>query len=286
MSLNVSQRGLLETVLRADFVAHLPALIHPKDQQQDAIKNLSRSLAAFALYSLCDIVPKEAAAAVVDDYDDFGIDAIYYHAPSGTLYFVQGKLKAGAMFSQDEANAFVQGVRKLIAEDFSGFNDHVLKRRIDIEDAIESCSRIELVVIHVGAGLSQHASVALKQLLDDETHGEERFSPTVINFDATRIVAQLQQGQAYPRVDATVVVQASGCRNEVRKTYIGFIAVADLVKLHQLYGKALYAKNIRQHLGLNTEANTAIRNTLGTMPNQFEHLNNGGEAVGTESIGK
>ncbi|TIO03321.1 MAG: abortive phage resistance protein, partial [Mesorhizobium sp.] len=85
----------------------------------------------------------------------------------------------------------------------------------------------------------------------------------------------LQEAKAYPRVDATIVLQAPGCRSEVRKTYIGFIAVDDLVKLHQTHGKALYAKNIRQHLGLNTDANTAIRNTLGTTPEQFEHLNNG-----------
>lgn len=275
MSLNDAQRGLLETVLRADFVAHLPTLIKPKDQQQDAVKNLSRALAAVAISALCDVAPKEAAEAVVDDYDDFGIDAIYYHAPSEALYLVQGKLKSGAMFSQEEANAFVQGIRKLIAQEFSGFNTHVLNRRTAIEDAIENCSRIELVVAHVGAGLSHHAGVALQQLLDDRSHGEERFAPAVINFDAARIITQLQQGKAYPRVDATVVLQAPGCRSEVRKTYIGFIAVADLVHLHQVHGRALYAKNIRQHLGLNTDTNTAIRHTLGTMPDQFEHLNNG-----------
>jgi hypothetical protein len=275
MSLDNAQRGLLETVLRAKYMDHLPQLVQPKDQQQDAVKNLSRALAAFALSALCDVAPKEAAEAVVDDYDDFGIDAIYYHAPSETLYVVQGKLKAGAMFSQEEANAFVQGIRKLIAQDFSGFNNHVLNRQIAIEDAIENCSRVELVVAHVGAGLSHHATISMQQLFDDPSHGEERFAPVVISFDAARIVAQLQQGQAYPRVDATIVLQAAGCRSEVRKTYIGFTALADLVKLHQMHGKALYAKNIRQHLGLNTEANTAIRDTLGTMPDQFEHLNNG-----------
>ncbi len=275
MSLNDAQRGLLETILRANLVPHLPSLLQPKDQQQDATKNLSRALPAFAISALCDVEPKEAAEAIVDDYDDFGVDGIYYHAPSETLYIVQGKLKAGAMFRQDEANAFAQGIRKLIAQDFSDFNNHVLNRQVAIEDAIENCSRIEVVVVHIGAGLSHHADLALRQLLDDASHGEERFAPAVTNFDAARIVAQLQQGQAYPRVDATVVLQAPGCRSEVRKTYIGFIAVSDLVKLHQIHGKALYAKNIRQHLGQNTDANTAIRNTLGTTPEQFEHLNNG-----------
>jgi hypothetical protein len=185
----------------------------------------------------------------VDDYDDFGLDAIYYHAPSETLYVVQGKLKTAAMFSQEEANAFIQGIRKLIAQDFSNFNSHVMNRQTAIEDAVENCSRIELVVAHVGAGLSHHAVIALQQLLDDDSHGEERFVPVVVDFDAARIVSHLQQGQAYPRVDATLILKSPGCRTESRKTYIGFVGVSDLVKLHQLYGKALYAKNIRQHLG-------------------------------------
>jgi hypothetical protein len=101
MSLTDAQRGLLEVVLRSDYVPHLPPLLQPNTPQADAVKNLSRALAAFAVSALCDIAPKEAADAVVDDYDDLGLDAIYYHGPSETIYVVQGKLKAGTMFSQD-----------------------------------------------------------------------------------------------------------------------------------------------------------------------------------------
>jgi len=86
---------MLEKVLAADFVAHLPLLLDaskPADQQ--ARKNLSRAFAAFAISKLCEIPPKSAAAAVVDDFDDYGIDAIHYHAASETLFVVQAKLKA------------------------------------------------------------------------------------------------------------------------------------------------------------------------------------------------
>ncbi len=196
MSLTAAQRGLLETVLRSEYVHHLPPLLHPKNVQEDEAENLSRALAAFAVSALCEVAPKEGAEAVVDDYDDFGLDAIYYHAPSETLYLVQGKLKAAATFSQEEANAFIQGIRKLIAQDFSNFNQHVMKRQTAIEDAVENCSSIKLVIAHVGAGLSHHAIGALQQLLDDETHGEERFAPVVDDFDATRIIGHMQQGQS------------------------------------------------------------------------------------------
>lgn len=275
MSLNDAQVALLKTALRDNYVGHLPALLQPKNPVEDDTKNNSRALSALAISSLCDISSKDAAGSVVDDYGDFGIDAIYYHAPSDTLYLVQGKLKTGSLFSQEEANAFVQGVRKIIAQDFSGFNPHVLNRQVEIEDAVEKCSRIQLVVTHLGDAISHHAEVALQQLIEDPSHGEERFEPVVIQVDGKKIVAHLQEGQAYTRVDATLVLQAAGCRTDVRKTYIGFAAVDDLVKLHRVHGKALYAKNIRQHLGQNTEANGAIRQTLAAAPAQFEHLNNG-----------
>jgi hypothetical protein len=107
---------LLNKTLEKDFVPHLPALIdttRPADQQKK--KNCSRAFAAFAIANLCGIGRKEAAESVVDDFDDHGIDAVYYHGASETLYIVQAKLKTAEMFSQDEALAFCQGVRKLIA---------------------------------------------------------------------------------------------------------------------------------------------------------------------------
>lgn len=275
MSLTPQQRGLLDTVLRAEFTLHLPPLLKPKNPAADADKNMSRAFAGFAISALCEINAKDAAMSVVDDFDDFGVDAIYYHAASETLYLVQAKLKAAAMFSQEEANAFVQGVRKLIQQDFSGFNAHITARQLAIEDAMESCSKIELIVAHVGAGLSHHAGVALDQLLQDETHGEERLGTTVIEVDGSRVVSILQQGQAYARIDATVVLRSCASRTEGRKTYIGFIPIVDLVRLHQAYGKALYAKNIRQHLGHTTNVNIAIRGTLSDRPGEFEYLNNG-----------
>ena len=96
------------------------------DQQRR--KNLSRAFSAFALNRICGISVNDAVAAVVDDFDDFGVDAVYYHARSETLYLVQAKLKASEQFTQDEALAFCQGIRKLIKQDFTGFNKNVQDR--------------------------------------------------------------------------------------------------------------------------------------------------------------
>jgi hypothetical protein len=80
---------ILKKALAECFVPFLPPLLDttkPADQQQ--AKQLSRAFSAFALHKLLDITPQEAAAAVVDDFNDKGLDAIYYHAPTETLYLV------------------------------------------------------------------------------------------------------------------------------------------------------------------------------------------------------
>jgi hypothetical protein len=278
--LSADYMALLETALTRDFVPHLPPLqdqTKPADQQ--AKKNLSRAFSAFALHKLCEISPKDAAAAVVDDFDDFGIDAIYYQGSSETLFLVQGKLKASETFSQDEANAFCQGARRLIKQDFTGFNGHVTNRQAEIEGALEACSHIQLVIAHTGAGISNHAETAINDLLNDEDHGEERLKKAAVDYGSDRVAADLQAGQAYPRVDANLTLHDWASSMVPRKTYFGMVKVADLVGLHDKHGKALYAKNIRVFLGQTTEVNRSIRETLATNPGDFMYLNNGVTAL-------
>lgn len=267
---------LLQRNLTEKYVAHLPPLLaqgKPADQLEK--KNLSRAFSAFALHHLTDVAESEAAHAVVDDFDDVGLDAIYYHASTETVYLVQSKLKVSEQFSQDEALAFCQGVRKLLVQDFSGFNKHVQSRLVEIEDALDNCKSIQLVVAHTGSGISNHAKVAVEELLKDDTHGEERLKPNIIDFDAARIVPGLQNSQAYKRVDAMIVVRKCDKVVEPKITYFGLANLSDLVALHKKHDKALYEKNIRTFLGHTTDVNASIRKTLAENPEHFLYLNNG-----------
>lgn len=274
--LSADYMALLAKTLTADFVPHLPPL---EDQTRPAgdqtRKNLSRAFSAFALHKVCEISPQDAAAAVVDDFDDFGIDAIYYQGNSETLFLVQAKLKASETFSQNEANAFSQGVRKLTRQDFTGFNGHIAKRQAEIDGALEACSHIQLVIAHTGAGISNHAAAAITDLLSDDGHGEVRLTKFAIDYGSSCVAADLQAGQAYPRVDASLTLHDWASSMKPKKTYFGLIKINDLVALHREHGKALYAKNIRVFLGQTTEVNRSIRDTLATKPADFMYLNNG-----------
>lgn len=282
-ALTPEYRTMLDGVLHDDFVPSLPALLDTsKSQAEKDRKNLSRAFSAFALQQICSIKATDAAAAVVDDFDDFGIDAVYFHARESALYIVQAKLKPSEMFSQDEALALCQGVRKLISEDFSGFNRHVQDRAIEIGSALGDCEIIRLVVAHTGSGVSAHARRAIDELLQDEGHGEERFDKNVEDYDAARVVRDLQGAKAYPRVDVDLRLHKCANVQEPRITYFGLMNLSDLVSLHQKYGSALYASNIRTFLGHKTDVNASIRATLAEAPEEFLYLNNGIAALCNE----
>ncbi len=175
--------------------------------------------------------------------------------------------------------AFCQGVRKLLEQDFSGFNENVQKRYTEIAGALENCSRIVLIVAHVGAGISAHAMGALTDLLSDDSHGEERLRKDPEIFDAPKIDAALRASKAVPRVDATLTIRQCGKVSDPKTTYFGLVAVPELVALYQKHGKALFEKNIRTFLGQATDVNVSIRQTLQNNPDHFVYLNNGVTAL-------
>ena len=192
--------AILKKLLAERYVPFLPPLLGKVKPNDQAAKQLSRAFGAFALHKLLDIMPQAAGAAVVDDFDDKGIDAIYYDDTTETLYLLQGKLKATDQFKQEEAHAFCDGVRHLLRQDFSGFNENIKKRQPDIEAALDTCSHIKLVISYTGDAVSKPAADAMRSLLDDEDLDEERLDKTATYYAASEIKAALLDEQAYPAV--------------------------------------------------------------------------------------
>lgn len=272
--------AILKQVLAARFVPFLPPLLGNVNPADHAAKQLSRAFSAFALHKLLDIMPQEAAASVVDDFNDKGIDAIHYHTPSETLYLLQTKLKASEQFKQEDALPFCEGIRLLLKQDFTAFNGNVLNRKADIESALDTCSHIKLVVPYTGDGVSQTARDALQALLDDEDLDEERLVNQVEYYTATEIARDLLAEQAYQPVHTDIALQQHAKVESPRATYYGVARLADLVALHQTHGKALYERNIRYFLGSGkSDVNKAIQTTLRDAPADFFYLNNGVTAV-------
>ena len=271
---------ILKKVLADRFVPFLPPLLGNVSAADQAAKQLSRAFSAFALHKLLDITPQAASASVVDDFNDKGIDAIHYDAPSETVYLLQTKLKESEQFKQEDALPFCEGVRLLLKQDFNAFNVNVQNRRAEIESALDTCSHIKLVVPYTGDGVSQTASDALQALLNDEDLDEERLVKQVEYYTAAEITRDLLAEQAYQPVHTDIALQKYEKVETPRSTYYGVVRLGDLVALHQTHGKALYERNIRYFLGSSkSDVNKAIKTTLHDAPGDFFYLNNGVTAV-------
>jgi hypothetical protein len=280
--------AILKKVLAERFVPFLPPLLDTSKPASDQeAKQLSRAFSAFVLHKLLDISPQDAAASVVDDFNDKGIDAIHYDEESETLFLLQSKLKESEQFKQEDALPFCEGVRLLLKQDFAAFNSNVQDRKADIEAALDTCSHIKLVVLYTGDGISQTASDALQSLLDDQDLDEERLDAQVTYYTAAEVVRDLLAEQAYLPVNTEIALQKHSKVEEPHTTYYGIARLGDLVALHLDKGKALYERNIRYFLGSRSDVNKAIKTTLRDDPRGFFYLNNGVTAVcnGIESKG-
>lgn len=259
---------------------HLPPLCKPDDYKNEVEKkkkNLSRALGGFSIKHLCRISEQEAAESVTDDYDDFGLDAVYYSSAQDTLYLLQSKLRASSEFCQSDALDFCQGVRKIIKQDFSGFNKTIQDRKTEIEGALDQCNSIQLVVAHAGS-ITPNARQTIVDLIS-ENHGESRLKNEIIDYDLQRITDDLSSDKSYPTVDLSLYLCHYSSANELKPIHLGLVSLSALIEAHRVHGKALYARNIRNFLGSDTEVNLAIQKTLEDGPEDFFFFNNGITAI-------
>lgn len=278
MAIRPEQFAILKKHLQQIYVPHLPKLLQPKSPAEDLNKNVDRSFAAFAIDHICRLDPKKAAKAVVDDFDDHGIDAIYYHARTKSFFLVQAKLKETSAFTQPEALAFAQGIRKLLAGDYTGFNANIVGRESSIRQALDHCDKIEIVIAHTGQGITANAARAIHDMLADKANIDLRLPDAILDFDAVKTVDGLHSVNAVEQVDCRITLYNHGSATEPKIAFYGTVELSALSELHKKHGKALYQKNIRTWLGHNT-VNDAIRQTLATKPNRFQYLNNGVTAL-------
>jgi hypothetical protein len=97
-NISLSNYELLKTKLRNEFLTYVHIQDDTKTPTQLESKNLTRAFSAFVLQQLCGISAELAAKAVIDDFDDRGIDAIYFNTSNETLYLIQTKLKESEQF--------------------------------------------------------------------------------------------------------------------------------------------------------------------------------------------
>jgi hypothetical protein len=266
---------ILKKELSDHYLHHLPPLLdqsRPIKEQNE--KNIARAFSAFTLRALCNASVVESAQAVIDDFNDNGIDAIYFESTSKVLYLVQSKLETKD-FKEAEAQTFVEGLKLILNCQFNAFNKNVLNRQSEIQSALHDAEKIVLVICFTGNEVSTHAKDCLERFIVTESKSEDRLHSDIIYFDSSNVKECLDKQHSYPTVSEKINFYNVITIQTPRKTLYGQVKLKDLVQLHEQHSFALYQKNIRYFLGGNTNPNRAIKNTLNQEANNFFLYNNG-----------
>lgn len=272
----------LKDILQQRFVPHLPPLLGQGGREDLPEKQIARAFSAYVLQTRFGIDAKLAAQSVLDDYNDQGIDAIYFEEGSRTLFIVQSKFKSREQFLLPEAQSLMTGVELLLDKNFQAFNQNFNNSQDYIENALDECDSIQVLIAYTGSGIAGTANNEMQRKLAALVErGEAQLRMQVDEFTAQDVEEALRAEQAISAVNEKVAVYKCTTTVEPRSVVFGVAKVNDLVSLHNKYGKALYEKNIRYFIGTGRRGvNSAIKQTLLTNPQDFFFLNNGITMVG------
>lgn len=244
------------------------------DQKEDAFD--SRAQAAFSLCITAKIPPASAADAIVDTFDDNGIDAIYYDPDDKILFLVQSKWHKNGRGTIEAADIlkFVQGVRDLLDANFNRFNNRVKQRQTSILTALDDPSvKFRLILVHTGTQtLSPHAQRPISDLLNEVNDvGNMLSSVTLTQADLHKAVVDDAEGDS---IKIEIMLSEWGQSKQPYTSYYGQVEATDIGGWWNDYQQALFAKNLRKFTG-STEVNESIKHTLKHEPSKFWYFNNG-----------
>jgi hypothetical protein len=136
---------------------------------------LSRSYAAYSLINLAFVNNDLAIDALVDGYEDNGLDLIFYEENENTLWLVQSKWigKGKGEPTTGEVHKFIQGIKDLLDLNFSKFNNKINKKKLEIEKALDNPSlKIKIVLAYSGTKLINHQNKIIQDFIEENNQGK------------------------------------------------------------------------------------------------------------------
>lgn len=268
-----AQKARISSALEQRFFGYILKKPSNWPEDQHRIDRLSRALAAYTVVALANIPDDIATNSVIDGENDGGLDAIYYDRKSARLIIVQSKFKENenkAVPNQAETLKVINGVKKLIAKDVSGFNQEFKNKFDEFEEALDTPGvTVHVVLTCLGEALDQHA----KDDLQNSGLSWELFT-------RTKLCQALDAEQDITPVSVTLSLENCLTINAPRKAIYGQVKAKALAELVQTHDKKLFQKNIRHYLG-SVAVNTSIVKTVRSDPADFFYLNNGITALAT-----
>ena len=252
-----------------------------QDQEYE-VKLLTRSLAAYAVYSTVDCTILDASKSVVDGAEDNGIDAIFYSENDKKLVIVQSKwsIKGKSEPSSSDVQKFCTGVKDLFNAEFDRFNDKIRSKQQQIEKALNEFDTIyELVLIDTNETkeLAKHANRHIKDLISEMNNTGDDASKNIVTYRRMhqgRIFESLAATSSNEPISIELGLAQWGLITEPYKAYFGITSGDEVASWYDDYGNFLFEKNIRKVLG-HTDVNDEIKGTLENNKKDFWYFNNG-----------
>jgi hypothetical protein len=244
-------------------------------------KQLTRCLAAYAVFCVGGASETEAANSVIDGSNDNGIDAIYYSPTNKRMVLVQSKWskKGSGEPESGDMRKFKDGVFDLLGLDFSRFNEKTRKMQALIETALTAYdTKFDIVLIHTGNQLlSMHSQRVMDDLVHELNDAGDGVSDDVVifhQFNQAKVHASLAGGLDGEPIDLEIGLSQWGKIEEPHTAFFGMVSGGEISNWYKSQGKRLFSKNIRQMLGA-TDVNDEIRATIENDPDKFWYFNNG-----------
>ena len=250
-----------------------------KNPEEQINKFYTRALAAIAIVVRCGIDYDLAAKSITDGYHDMGIDAIYNDSVQKKLVLVQSKWRRDGLggVSQEEAQTFVEGIKRVINLDLDGCNEKISEKKQDIDVAIRDMDyQIETIYCHTGSQqMNDYASRPIGELLKNTNIAGAMELLTFSEIKLQELYEFFANGQRGDNITIEDVVLTNwGVVESPFKAFYGTISASAIGEWYDTYGNNLFAKNIRYYKG-STSVNQGIRNVLKDEPQNFFYYNNG-----------
>lgn len=250
-----------------------------KNDQDKINAYYTRALSALAVNIQSGVDFEYAAQSITDGYHDIGINAIYNDIAQKKLILVQSKWRtegAGGI-TQEEAQTFVEGVKRILNFDFAGCNSRILSKQREVTDAIKDMDyQITMVFCHTGSqAISEYAERPINELLANVNQDDSAKLLEFAEIKQQDIYNYLADGQSGDNIIIdNVLLKNWGVIESPLKAYYGTIPALAIGEWYCRFGNRLFAKNIRFYKG-STDVNQGIKSVLKNEPDKFFYYNNG-----------
>lgn len=247
--------------------------IKPVDRE---LMVLSRSLAAYSLMKTANIDIQTSIDAIVDGYEDNGIDAVFFDKLNNKFYIVFSK-----WMQQDDKSPklgdiqkLIKGINDLIDAKFERFNERVKRKKELILSALDNAEvKFSIIICYTGIQkISSHVKDSLDDFLRKGNTPSEFYTLTILTQDELhKFVTGGTEGDP---INVDVSLFEWGQIREPYIAYYGQIEAEIIAGWYDQYGPRILKDNLRKVI-TDSEVNASISQTLLQEPGKFWYYNNG-----------